>query len=130
MSIEAALVTRLLADGTVAGIIGTRVYYAVLIQNATLPAVRYQRVTSRRPSVMGVDTGLVETTFQIDCWAATLDGMADLRDACRRAVQRWRDLGASPAISDTFIDDERDHGREHDLEAYRGGLDIRIWHSE
>ncbi len=130
MSIEAALVARLLADGAVSGIIGTRVYYAVLIQNATLPAVRYQRVTSRRPSTMGVDTGLVETTFQVDCWAATLDGMADLRDACRQALQRWQAPAGSPVIHDTFIDDERDHGREHDLEAYRGGLDIRIWHGE
>lgn len=130
MSIEATIRGRLLGDATIVAAVVARVYYGELPQAGTLPALRFQRVSENRPSAMGSDVALVEALWQVDVWAAGLDAMADLRDAVRARLQRWRDAAASPAISDCFIEDVRDHGLDADLRAWRGAVDVRIWHAE
>jgi len=130
MTIEAALVARLAADGAVAGLVGARIYWARLPQAATLPAIRLQRVVTTRPSAMGADGGFMESRFQVDVWADDTTQALALRRAVRAALQRWRDAAADPAVQDTFIEDERDHGLDPDLRQERAAVDIVVWHEE
>lgn len=130
MTVEAVIRSRLTGNGAVAALAGARIYYAVLRQGGDLPAVRFSRIGAERPSVMGEDAGLVDASFQFDIWGATADDMANLRNAVRAALQRWNDSGSDPEIVEAFIADERDHGLDRDLNAYRAGVDVTIWHRE
>lgn len=126
---DAALYARLVADAAVSALT-TRVYPVRLPDKAVLPAIRFFRVSTDRPSTMGADAGIAGARYQVDCWAVTQLGMIDLRDKLRQALQRWRDSGGSPVIQDTFIEAERDHGWEPDVQAFRGGIDALIWAEE
>lgn len=128
MTIEADLYARLYSDAGVSAIT-TRIYPARVPDAITLPFIRYQRVSSDRPSTMGVDAGLVGAGYQIDCWATDQIDQITLRNAIRLALQRWRGTG-TVTIQDTFITDEDDMGWEEPLQAYRGRIDILIWAEE
>lgn len=129
MSIESEVYDRLVGDAGVSAIT-TRIYPARVPDKATLPVIRFFRLSTERPSAMGSDLGLAGASFQIDCWASTQAGMIALRDAVRQAMQRWRDAGGTPVIQDAFIEQEQDHGFEIDLQAYRGSVDVLVWAEE
>lgn len=130
MTIEAEIRDRLLGDATVVAAVVARIYYGQMPQAASLPAIVFQRVTEERPSAMVSDIGLVAATFQVDCYATDLDAMADLRAAVRARLQRWSDAAADPAVSETFIQDVRDLGLDPDIRAWRGSVDVLVWHAE
>lgn len=125
MSIEAELRDRLTGDATVGGLVGSRVFYGRLAQNAAMPAVTFIRITTGRESAMGVD-GLASPSFQVDCWADDMDGVQALRDAVRARLQRWRDAASDPVVQDCFIEDEADMGLDPDIFKERARIDIRV----
>lgn len=129
MAVEEALYAKLEGTAAVSALVGTRIYPLRMPDKVTLPAIRYQRVDTQRPLVMGVATGLADILMQVDCWGATATTMFTLRDEIRQALERWRQSGP-PVIQDTFIVGEQDMGFELDAQAYRGTVDVRIWAEE
>jgi hypothetical protein len=91
MSVEKGLVAAL------SGVAGGRIY-PILPQPVTLPALRYQRIsTSRRQSLDGA-VGVTEATMQVDIVGnsyAEVKGLADeVRDLLHGYRGAWGDLKA------------------------------------
>uniref|UniRef100_A0A6H1Z8A6 Tail protein n=1 Tax=viral metagenome TaxID=1070528 RepID=A0A6H1Z8A6_9ZZZZ len=94
MEPESALRAWALADGTVAGLIGTRFYPMELPQQPTLPACTYNRVSYVRPDEIPYPTVRVQVT----CWAATHSGAWALARAIEAAASRKKGTAGGMTI--------------------------------
>lgn len=116
MSVETDFYSAVTGDATLTALLGTRVYPAILPDNATLPALVYS-VISQVPIGSG---GCESTRVQVDCYAATyLTGVKAVRDGLvtlANATGNWTHV-AGP----DFYEDE--------LSVYRQVVDIIIAHS-
>jgi hypothetical protein len=127
MSIESLLYTRL---STYAGLalVSDRIYPLILPQECVLPAISYQRVaTQPRESCMAEDAGIARPRFQITAWDSTFDGVRDLAEQVRGALQRWQD--SANDIIDSFLVMEID-GYDPETLEYSSILDFEIVHTE
>lgn len=86
MTPEVVLHTHLLADPSVAGIVGTRIYPKELPQTATLPALSYHVVFARGTYSYTGPSTLVRARVQMDAWANTYAQAVSLTEAVRRAL--------------------------------------------
>ena len=71
MTLEEGLRTYTLAGVAVAGLVGTRMHARVLPQSPTLPAIVYQRISTRRLHDMAGPDGLPQARMQVTCWGST-----------------------------------------------------------
>jgi len=85
VTIEQAVIERLIASTEVAAYVSTRVYQLVLPQKATLPAARVQLISDiTRLNLVGEITNLFWARVQVDVWTHTRDngdGYATAREA-------------------------------------------------
>jgi len=102
MSVESVLFTRLSTFPGLTALVGQRIYPNQGPDKPTLPYVTYRRVSSERPSAMGVDVGIVRARFQFDAWADTFDGASAVREQIRAALQRWRSATGT-VVQDTYF---------------------------
>ena len=79
--------TITLADGTVSGLVGSRMYPAALPQNATLPAIVYHIISTVHNQRLGGNVDVSMATVQMDCYASTNAGSIALAEAVRLALQ-------------------------------------------
>ena len=78
--------TIMLADGTVSGLVGTRVYSDVLTQNATTPAITYKVVDTVTNDVLAGIADVSRARIQVDCYGVTRPAANTLADAVRLAL--------------------------------------------
>ncbi len=127
--IEAALFGHLSTEAGLAALVGTRVFPVQLPQGATLPAVTYQRISTRPMTHRGSTTPTYSRPrFQLNCWASSYDGTVALRAAVRAAMGTLAQA-SGPRIDVALMQDDRDV-----VEATAGrwvaSLDYFIWHRE
>lgn len=77
-----------LADSTVSGLVGTRMYSDALPQQATLPAIRYLVVDTMPTECLVHIAAIARARMQIDCYANTRAASVDLADAVRLALEK------------------------------------------
>ena len=119
--IEESTRAVLIADGTVSGLIGTRVYPLKMPQPATMPSVVYMRISGPRDVSLDGASGSGRARLRYNCWAETYSGAKTLLEAVRAALDGIS--GAVAATSETdFYDD--------DGEAYVASIDYYIHHTE
>jgi len=137
-SAEAAIYS-LLTTGSpnpVAALVGDRVYPLVLPQPPTLPAIRYQRISTPRAQYRTLDglANYASPRIQIDCWDTTPDGVL----AVARAVYELLD-GFHGTVDGLRIDAISTEDEATDLEPdvgpggtplYRWRLDVVMMHAE
>lgn len=138
MTVEADIRVRLLADGTVSGLISTRMYPLVLPQDPTLPALTYQRISGPRIHKLTGTTGRARARLEIDSWAETYTEAQSLAAAVRASLDGFIGTltdGNSPESTRSAtirLDNERD--LHEDLGGgsalYRISQDYMINHSE
>jgi hypothetical protein len=135
MTVEKELQDRLVANGTVNGLIGTRIYPLKAPQNPTKPYVTFQRISGSRLQALGGAAGFGMARIQYDSWAITYNGAQALAAAIRNSfngfIGKLSD-GNSPASLRTVVvrlDNERDLFEE-DTGLYRVTQDFLISHSE
>lgn len=91
-----------LADPTVAGLVGTRMWPVRLPQKPTLPALVYQRISGVRIENLRGPASAAEPRYQIDAWAVTVAGAQELGAAVRRRLEayvgQWTSNG-SPVVT-------------------------------
>ena len=89
MTFEANLVSHLLADGTISGLVGEDITPVVIPEGFTdFPCITYQRVTGIPTTDLdGLDGGLINVRVQIDCWDTDYDRMRQLSEAVRMRLQ-------------------------------------------
>ena len=112
--------------------LGDRIYPLKLPQNVAHPAVVYQRISAPRLSAFKRDVTAVAATIQVDVYGDEEKGyeaFADVADAVRMALQRYRSKSHPFIILDTFIDAERDDYEEN-TKLFRKSFDIRAWYRE
>jgi hypothetical protein len=126
MSIESALVTRLRAHAGLTAIIGGRVYGDVLPENATIPAIVYQRISTQySKNAYGRNVGLYRPRFQLAIWATTKAVTIDAGLQIVDALDGHRDGTIGMAtIEDTL--DLYDAGAS----LYRRIVDVFLWHHD
>ena len=122
-----------LADPTVAALIGTRMYPVAMPQKVGLPAVSYQTVGGISQPVMLHDDNLPMTRLQVDCWALSFSTAQAVDQAIRSLFHNFEMtiMGGSPGVLvvGVFKDSPRaDYEPETFL--YRASRDYRIFHAE
>ncbi len=79
-NIASSLRTKILSYSSVTNLIGQRMYIDALKQNATLPAIVFTRISTRRDHTVSDVTKLAHSRFDFACIAqsrATADAIAD-----------------------------------------------------
>lgn len=132
--IEQALVSILRANGTVSGLVGTRIYPLTIPQDADRPAVTYQQISGPRLHTCAGPVGIVPSRFQFNCWDDSYGGADALAVAVRKALDGFSGIAATVTIPIISI------LGEGDLIDMRGGLtrvrpqgkrmDFRVWFKE
>ena len=109
---EKAIYNILVNDSTVSGIT-TNIYPFVLPQNASLPAVTYQRIMTGMVEASGTTPALRSTELQITAY--TQDGATSayaqavvLGEAVRDALDRKSGTFNGVVVDQIFFDNERD----------------------
>jgi hypothetical protein len=120
--IETALHTLILADSRFIDLAGTRLYPTILPDEPQLPAVTYQRITTRRDYTTTGPVSLDRVRLQFDLWASTYSQTKQLQ-AALLAILEDRSLYAATAIDSIQLDMATD-GYEHDARLYRVSMDF------
>jgi hypothetical protein len=101
------------------------IFPSVVPQKATFPAITYQRDGAIHMQTFDGHNSLVESSFQIDCWAKTVSGAEALAAAVKTALIDY----AVPPVNHTRIDNEIQLF-EAETELHRVLLQFTIWHVE
>lgn len=84
MTFEADLKAHLAGDSTLSGLVGDRIFPAVIPQRQSLPAVTYQAINGTPQTDLSGDDGqLVNYRMQINCWAESYLAAKALAEAVR-----------------------------------------------
>lgn len=86
MSVETELRTVLLANGTLAAAVGTRVYPSMRIEDTSLPAVVYSMRRSDAEQALAAQTTLAKSVLRYECVATTLATARDVAEKVRQAI--------------------------------------------
>lgn len=131
-SVEEALIARLLAPGSVATLVGTRVTPAPLPQGSAYPAVTMSRQGGIRHSTFGGAIGLPGPLFAVDCWGGqTKDAANVLAKAVRLSldgVKNWTAAGLT--VQASYLEGEPVDVYEEDTQIYRVAMDVRVFWNE
>lgn len=131
--LDTAIRARLVADGAVSALVGTRIYPIRAPDNPTLPMLTYQRISNIREHVMtGEQAKFTTTLFQIDVWAKESGGISQARSiaaAIRSSLDDFRGIITGIDVQGILSDNEWDTWDE-DTETFRITLQFRIMHRE
>lgn len=131
--IEEALRGILVADGTVSGLVSTRVYPLVLPQNVTLPAIAYQRISGAREHTHDAVGDLARPRFQFSSFATTYSAAKAIANAVREALDNYRGTASGVVIQGIYVENEIDifNLSEDQADSTYGVLvDATVWHQE
>lgn len=130
--IESALRTLALADSTVSGLVGTRMYPLKLPQDPTYPAVTYTRISGPRLYDHGGETGMAEGRFQIDSWGASYSSAKSAAAAVREAIEGYRGTTGGTEFASIFCVNDSDsyEPQEGDEGVWRVSTDYWIRYYE
>lgn len=129
---EEAVVAYLLANTTLAGLLGNRINWNTRPQGSQLPAIVLQRVSGTTDYTMDGPSGLKQSRVQIDCWAKTYGSSVAVSRAVKSALSGLRaDLG-STNIQGAFVDNERQSFEQGagGEEFHRVSIDLILNHLE
>lgn len=136
MTIEAGLVTHLLADGPVAALVvdlsldpadQRRVYPLKLPQEPTYPALTYEIITDISYRSLDGDSDRETIRARIHCWAATFAGAVDLATKVRTALADFSGLMGTVTVSSVKFETWNDI-YEDVPEVYRRVADFMVTH--
>jgi hypothetical protein len=117
MGHEAKLYTLLYSDSGVSSLVSSRIYPCVAPQDAPLPYIVYQRVTSGRVYDLDGYAHLENVRMQIDCYAETSVEAWNIADAVADAM---RGSGSFSVGGDDPMEMSEDG-------AFRVSCDYSIW---
>ncbi len=119
----------LIAHAGTTALVGERVYFLMLPQNPTYPAITLQKISAVRPSCMNADVGKVLVRMQVTAWGNTRASVEALRDQTRQALQRARGTQGAVFVDDTYFDNEVDEYSD-EVKAWFVAQDFRSWVTE
>lgn len=108
-----ALRTKLLSYAGVTALVGQRMYPDALLQNATLPAIVYSKISTQREHSLSDVTRLAHSRIQIDCYASSRDSANDVAHAIRSSgICSFQGSASSIYFCGTEIDSGDSYGND------------------
>jgi len=86
MSIESAIVNLINSNDDLVELIDEKIYPINLPQDTALPAIVYQQIIETEPMTTEGALGLIESRFQITCWADSHNDCVELAEKLRAAL--------------------------------------------
>ena len=134
MTIEGAILARLLAVTAITNIVGSRIYAPHLPQKPVFEAIAFRLISAPRVHAFGSDPGLVQARWQIDAWGNTYEEARDLGDAIRgdgagSAFSRWNGTLDSTVVQGVLLENEIPTF-EDESGSHRNLQDYMIWYEE
>lgn len=108
MTLEAGIYAHLIADSGVAALVATRIYPLLVPQDATLPALAYQRISGPRDHAHTGATGLAFARMQLTYVAASYNEAKSLGEAVRAAMDGLKGSMGAVTVGACLLDNERD----------------------
>jgi len=125
--LEAEITTALLADSTLAGLVGTRVFpFASVPAQTTFPLLVYQLISSNRDETY-TGAGFHRTRYQFDAYSRTYGASAELIDALKTFMPKTAVTWGSQSIGSIRFDSERDAQYDTQLDLYVRSCDYFFW---
>ena len=127
---EEAIIVKLLGDGGVAAIVGTRVFPGSRPQASALPAIVLNRISGGPDYADDGEVGLEQGRIQIDCWAETYSGAKLLARAVTASLSAFEGTVGGTTFQFIALDIERDlreGGSNADAYPFRTVLDFLVW---
>lgn len=130
MSLSSGLYTYLTAQSGITTLVSTRIYPLILPQDPTYPAITY--------SFNGIEdtythndgqTSFVGADIQIDAWATSQKGAADLAAVINTALRNHKGDMGGVSVHALYRQAQVDV-YENVLNAYRRSISYRCWHTE
>ena len=131
--IEEAVYSRWTSAAAVTAIVGagsaSRIYPNKIPQEATLPAVAYQRVSTRRVKAHAAPTGLARVRVQVTCVARTYSEVKGLAVVVRKALEGVMGTVGGVTVQGSWLETDADeYGDAEGLHSVR--QDFMVWHTE
>lgn len=127
--LEEGLVTYLKTVAGLTALISTRIYAFAIPQEATLPCVTYQRIsTPRYPShdTSGASGNLSRPRVQFDAWATTYSSAKAITDQLRAALNGKKGSTGGVTLQGALVVEEAPT-YEPETKLYRSRSDYFIW---
>jgi hypothetical protein len=105
---EAVLRSALIANATVAGLVGSRVYPVVAPASAALPFVTWRRVAIRRQQTLGAPMGMPVTSVEYSIYGATYEQAREVADAMRSVLDGYGGTLNNTEVKQTSLEQESD----------------------
>ncbi len=132
LTLQDALVARLIAAAPVAALAGNRIYWLRRPEEGALPAVTLQLISRPIPSLYKGQQRLLRARVQADCWAETPAEAMALADAIEATIVPETVVG-NVRFQRSFIDNRSDDDGSGDQSIEtefnpRSRLDLLVWH--
>lgn len=105
---EAVLRSALIANATVAGLIGTRIYPVLAPAAAQLPLVTWRRSGITRAQTLGGPMGVPQVSVEYSIFAATYETAREIADAMRVTLDGYGGTVDNTTVRQTALDNESD----------------------
>ena len=127
--IEEAVYSILSAATAVTDVVVLRIYPSFLPQDAALPAIVQERISTIRLSALSDDPDVSEARISISAMATSISVAHGLADNIRRAFHRYKGTAASVTIDDCWLENESSLYYS-DIEVYQQSLDYMFRFTE
>jgi hypothetical protein len=141
VNVEEAVVERMMADGGVSALVGTRVFLLKLPQRVSFPAIRVQLISNPRGKHLRGPDGTTRARVQVDCYDAETSAdpysavSATAEAAVNARVFEPFNGGGSPAsirITGCSVNDMRSMREQEPQEdpKVRRMIDLYVWSTQ
>lgn len=98
----------LVANATVAGLLGTKIYPLAADTDASLPWVTWRRSAIRRQPTLSGPMGVPIVTIEYTVFAATYESARTVADAIRQVLDGYTGTADNTTVRQTSLEDESD----------------------
>lgn len=123
MSWQEDVVNAILADQTLAGLIGTRVFADVAPGEAVAPLIVYQQISEEGDTMFDGTRDVIFPLVQFSCWSPSKVGAIALASALRDAIE-GKNLDGDSLVSLGFSNQESTRDQQTKLFCER--IDYRV----
>lgn len=105
---EAVLRSALVADATVSGLIGTRIYPVLAPASAAMPLVTWRRASIERQQTLAAPMGIPRVSVEYSIYATTYEQAREIADAMRLVLDGYGGTSDNTTVRQTSLEDESD----------------------
>lgn len=105
---ESVLRTAMVADATLNGQIGTRIYPVIAPASATLPFVTWRRAGIQRSQTLGLPVGVPRLSVEFAIYAATYEAAREVADRMRVVLDGFGGTVDNVVVKQVSLEQESD----------------------